>query len=113
MSVTGRPLRRSVMARWRAVNSSCMGTSVVRPLAVAHGGYSSRTEEGKKVYGAVRACTTDRERSDQLSGRFNENGAISCRQKMSDQLSGRNYGIDVTVNEVTQRHRRRILSGFK
>ena len=50
-----------------------MGTSVVRPLAVAHGGHSSRTEEGKKDHGAVKARTTDRERSDQLSGRFNRN----------------------------------------
>src|SRR5262249_61176834 len=40
---TERPWRRRVMARWRAANSSCMGTSVVRPLAVAHGGNSNRT----------------------------------------------------------------------
>jgi hypothetical protein len=62
-----------VMARWRAVNSLCMGTSMVRPLTVAHGGHSSRTEKGKKAHGAVKACTTDRERSDQLSVRFDEN----------------------------------------
>ena len=40
MDWTGRPLRRRAMARWRAANSSCRGASVVRPLAVAHGGHS-------------------------------------------------------------------------
>src|SRR5258708_35846658 len=78
---TGRPLRRSVMARCRAVNSSCMGTSVVRPLAVAHGGYSRRSEAAAEVPGAAEAGTTDRERSDQLSVCFNK--------KLNDQLSGK------------------------
>src|SRR3954453_9182998 len=79
MDLTDRPPRRSVMARWRAANASCMGASVVRPLAVAHGGHSSRTEEGKKALGAVEACPPDREWSDQLSGRF--------QRRLSDQLS--------------------------
>src|SRR3954454_6824479 len=79
MDLTGRPPRRSVMARWRAANSSCMGASVVRPLAVAHGGHSSRTKEGKKALGAVEACPTDREWSDPLSGRF--------QRRLSDPLS--------------------------
>src|SRR5215472_4334188 len=39
---TGWPVRRRVMARCRAVNSLSMGTSVVRPPAVAHGGHSRR-----------------------------------------------------------------------
>src|SRR6516165_3545321 len=51
---TGRPLRRSAMARWRAVNSSCMGISVVRPLAVAHGGHSNRRAKGHQTYGVGR-----------------------------------------------------------
>ena len=42
IDLTERPLSRRVMARWRAVNSSFMATSVVRPLAVAHGGDFSR-----------------------------------------------------------------------
>src|SRR5262249_58426960 len=41
MNETERLERRRVMARWRAVNSSFMGTSVGRPPAVAHGGDSS------------------------------------------------------------------------
>src|ERR1043166_5964137 len=67
------------MARWRAANSSYMGTSVVRPLAVAHGGYSKRSEEAEEAHGAAKADTTHRERNDQLSVRFNNN--------LNDQLS--------------------------
>src|SRR6516165_10877890 len=99
MKGTNRPLRRSEMARWRATNSSCMGTSVVRPLAVAHGGHSSRIEEGKKVHGAVTARTTDRERSDQLSSQFNQNEAISCRQKTKRSA----VGSQITCNPIIGR----------
>jgi hypothetical protein len=56
-----------------------MGTSVVRPLAVAHGGYSKRSEEAEEAHGAAKADTTHRERNDQLSVRFNNN--------LNDQLS--------------------------
>jgi hypothetical protein len=69
------------MARCRAANSSCMGTSVVRPLAVAHGGYSRRSEAKAEVPGAAEAGTTDRERSDQLSVCFNK--------MLNDRLSGK------------------------
>src|SRR5437867_9056961 len=44
MDGTAWPARRSVIARCRAVNSSFMGTSVVRPRAVAHGGQSRRKQ---------------------------------------------------------------------
>src|SRR5260221_10898877 len=67
------------MARWRAVNSSCMGASVERPLAVAHGGHSSWREAVAKDRSAARADTTDSDRNDQLSMVFNEN--------LNDQLS--------------------------
>jgi hypothetical protein len=56
-----------------------MGTSVVRPLAVAHGGYSKRSEEAGEIHDAAKADTTDRERNDPLSVRFNNN--------LNDQLS--------------------------
>src|SRR5262249_11475213 len=69
------------MARWRAVNSSCMGTSVVRPLAVAHGGYSRRGEEGEQTDGAAKADTTARERNEQLAGRF--------KQALNEHTSGK------------------------
>src|SRR6266446_4224570 len=103
---TGRPLRRSVMARGRAANSSCMGTSVERPLAVAHGGHSSRTEKGEKAHGAGKACTTDRELSDQLSVRFyavaecNRSpgfvNACALMDKTDRQLFRENYSLIVT-----------------
>src|SRR5947199_3913019 len=67
------------MARWRAVNSSCMGTSVVRPLAVAHGRYYRPGEAAEKAPGAAKADTTDRKRNDQLS--------VRCNKKRNDQLS--------------------------
>jgi hypothetical protein len=56
-----------------------MGTSVVRPLADAHGGYSKRSEEAGKIHDAPKADTTDRERNEQLSVRFNTD--------LNDQLS--------------------------
>ena len=56
-----------------------MGTSVVRPLAVAHGGYSRWSEEAEEICGAANADTTDRERNDQLSVRSDKN--------LNDQLS--------------------------
>src|SRR5262245_22537991 len=65
---TGRPWRRRVMARWRAANSSCMGTSVVRPLAVAHGGNSNRAGKAASR-SAGRARWPARKRSDQLSAK--------------------------------------------
>src|SRR4051812_26674491 len=108
MDLTGRPPRRSIMARWRAANSSCMGASVVRPLAVAHGGHSSRTEEGKRARAAVEACPTDREWSDQLSARF--------QRRLSDQLSEKaersTVGSHVGTNRIplamadSSRHKR-------
>src|SRR6516165_10024929 len=79
-----RPLRRRVMARWRAVNSSCMGTSVVRPLAVAHGG-NSRQREVEEVHDPAKAEITDRERNDHLS--------VRCNKKRNDQLSEKNCTI--------------------
>ena len=47
--------------------------SILLASFAAMGIQASRTKEGKKAHGAVEACRTDRERSDQLSGRFNEN----------------------------------------
>src|SRR5512135_2756475 len=48
------------MARWRAVNSSLMGTSVVRPLAVAHEGHFSWRGYVDEDRGADRARVTAR-----------------------------------------------------
>jgi hypothetical protein len=55
MSLTERPASRRVMARWRAVNSSLRGPSVVRPLAVAYGGNSSESEGGENAPGVAKA----------------------------------------------------------
>jgi len=49
-----------------------MGTSVVRPLAVAHGGNSNRTGKAA-ARGAGEARLTARKRSDQLSVRYERN----------------------------------------
>jgi hypothetical protein len=50
-----------------------MGTSVVRPLAVAHGGYSRQIKEVERAHGAAKAGATGRERNDQLSVRLKKN----------------------------------------
>jgi hypothetical protein len=68
-----------------------MGTSVERPLAVAHGGYFSRSEEGRDDLARVTAAPTDSERSDPLSLPCHQDGTISCRKNMHDQLSVRTY----------------------
>src|SRR5262249_41423966 len=92
MYLTGRPWMRRVMARWRAANSSCMGTSVVRPLAVAHGGESNRAGEGAGRGGG----TPDRQEA--------ERSAVgSLREKLSDQLSAKHersaVGPHLTLKE--------------
>src|SRR3954463_5687542 len=114
MDLTGRPPRRSVMARWRAANSSCMGASVVRPLAVAHGGHSSRTEEGKKALGAVEACPPDREWSDQLSGRFQRRLSDQLSEKaerstVGSHLSSRSVPSNVQIEDLLFTGRKNIL----
>ncbi|HMB02864.1 MAG TPA: hypothetical protein VKP69_03880, partial [Isosphaeraceae bacterium] len=62
-----RPLSRRVMARWRAVNSSLMVTSVVRPLAIAHGGNVIQRGYVEEDRGADGACSTARSLSDALA----------------------------------------------
>src|SRR5579871_6121210 len=101
------------MARWRAVNSSCMGTSVVRPLAVAHGRYSRRRQEAEEAHSAPEADVTDSERNDQQSVRFNKNGTISCRKKRNDQLSVRTYGCPLEGTGRLSPHGRLVLQGWQ
>jgi hypothetical protein len=55
------------MARWRAVNSSFMGTSVVRPLAMAHGGHFIQGGHLEEEQGADGARATARCLSDALA----------------------------------------------
>jgi len=61
-----------------------MGTSVVRPLAVAHGG-NSRQREVEEAHDPAKAEITDRERNDHLS--------VRCNKKRNDQLSEKNCTI--------------------
>src|SRR5262245_15075845 len=79
MYLTGRPARRRVMARCRAVYSSFMGASVVRPPAVAHGGHSSQPRRPAPA-------------RSHANGRRHRHGAErgaggSARQKLSDELA--------------------------
>src|SRR4051812_43584658 len=95
MDLTGRPPRRSAMARWRAANSSCMGTSVVRPLAVAHGGYSSRRGEGTRGHWR-HGGRRNRQRAERCAG-----GSIQPEQ--SDQLSAEGERSAVGSHQPTRR----------
>src|SRR5512142_1811042 len=77
------------MARWRAVNSSFMATSVVRPLAVAHGGHLIQIKHLDEKRGANGARATVRCLRDALAVHAVENSAMRWRKHIGDPLSVR------------------------